>query len=43
MIKLGMKISACKQGFKYMVVNMDGLIEKKSQVGFIYAGDLCLV
>ena len=28
--ELGMKVSACKQGFKYMVVNKDGLIENKS-------------
>ena len=41
--ELGMKVSACKQGFKYMVVNKDGLIEKKSQAGFLYAGDVCLM
>ena len=37
--ELAMKVSACKQGFKYMVVNKDGLIEKKSQTGFLYAYD----
>ena len=31
--ELGMKISACKQGFRYMVVNKNGVIEK-SQAGF---------
>ena len=38
-----MKVSACKQGFKYMVVNKDWLIEKKSQAGFLYADDVCLM
>ena len=39
--ELGMKISACKLGFMYMVVNKDGVIEKKSQAGFLYA-DMCV-
>ena len=43
MRELGMKLSACKQGFKYMVVNKDGVIEKKSQSGFLYADDVCLM
>ena len=44
MRELGMKISACKQGFKYMVVNNDGVIENKSQAGFLYAdNDVCLM
>ena len=38
-----MKISASKQGFKHMVVNKDGVIEKKSQAGFLYADDVCLL
>ena len=38
-----MKESACNQGFKYMVVNKDGLIEKKSQAGFLYADDVFLM
>ena len=38
--ELGMKVSACNQGFKYIVVNKDGLIEKKSQAGFLYADDV---
>ena len=33
MRELGMKVSACKQGFKYLVVNKDGVLEKKSQAG----------
>ena len=40
---LGMKTSACKQGFKYMVLNKDGVIEKKSQAEFLYADDVCLM
>ena len=43
MRELGMKISACKQGFKYMVVTKDGVIEKKSQAGFLYAYEVCLM
>ena len=38
-----MKMSACKQGFKYMMVNKDGVIEKKSQAEFLYADDVCLM
>ena len=38
-----MKVSECKQGFKYMVVNKDSVIEKKSQAGFLYADDVCLM
>ena len=41
--ELGMKISACKQGFKYMVVNKDGVIENKSQAWILYAHDVCLM
>ena len=41
--RMRMKISACKQGFKYMVVNKDGVIEKKSQDRFLYADDVCLM
>ena len=40
--ELGMKISACKQSFKYMVVNKDGVIEKKSPAGFLYADEGCM-
>ena len=38
-----MKISVCKQDFKYMVVTKNGLIEKKSQDGFLYADDVFLI
>ena len=41
--ELGMKVSAYKQGFKYMVVDKDGLNAKKSQAGFLYADDVCLM
>ena len=37
-----MKVSACKQGFKNMVVNKDGLIEKR-QAGSLHADDVCLM
>ena len=33
MRELGMKVSSCKQGFKYLEVNKDGVIEEKSQDG----------
>ena len=35
--ELGMKLAQCKQGFKYLMVNKDGVIEEKSQAGFLYA------
>ena len=42
--ELGMKIlSACKQCFKCIVVNKDGVIEKKSQAGFLHTDDVCLM
>ena len=43
MRQLGMKVSVCKQGFKYLVVNKDGVIEKKSQDGLLYTDDVCLM
>ena len=43
MRELGMKVSACKQSFKYLVVNKDGMIEKKSQAEFLYADNVCLM
>ena len=36
-------ISACRQDFKYMVVNKDGVNEKKRQAVFLYADDVCLM
>ena len=41
--ELGMKVAQCKQGFKYLMVNNDGVIEEKSQAGFRYADDVCLM
>ena len=43
MRELGIKVSACKQGCKYLVVKKDGVIEKKSQAGFLYADVVCLM
>ena len=36
-------MAACKQGFKYLVVNKDEAIEQKRQTGFLYADDVCLI
>ena len=41
--KLPVKLAQCKQGFKYLMLNKDGVIEEKSQVGFLYADDVCLM
>ena len=42
--ELGMQVETCKQkGFKYLVINTDGVIEEKSQTGFRYAEDVCLM
>ena len=41
--ELGMKLAQCKQGFKYLMVNNDGVIEEKSQAGFPYADDVYLM
>ena len=41
--ELGMKVAQCKQGFKYLMVNKAGVIEEKSQTGFLYADDVCLM
>ena len=38
-----MKAAQRKQGFKYLMVNKDGVIEEKSQAGFLYADDVCLM
>ena len=38
-----MKVEQCKQGFKYLMVNKDGVIEEKSQAGVLYADDVCLM
>ena len=36
-----MKVAQCKQGFKYLIVNKDEVIEEKCQTGFLYADDVC--
>ena len=41
--KLGMKVAQCIQGFYYFMVNKDRVIEEKSQAGFLYADDVCLM
>ena len=41
--ELGMNVAQCKHGFKYLMVNRDGLIVQKSQAGFLYADDVCLI
>ena len=41
--ELGMKVAQCKQGFMYLMVTKDGAIEEKSQAGFLYADDVCLM
>ena len=38
-----MKITHCKQGFKYLMVNKDVVIEGKSHAGFLYADGVCLM
>ena len=38
-----MKLAQCKHGFKYLMVNKDSEIEEKSQAGFLYADDVCLM
>ena len=38
-----MKVAQGKQGFKYLMVNKHGVIEEKSQAGFLYADDVCLM
>ena len=41
--ELSMKVAPCKQGFKYFMINKEGVIEEKSQAGFLYADDVCLM
>ena len=35
--------SWCKHGFMYLMVDRDGLIMGKSQAGYLYADDVCLI
>ena len=41
--ELGMNVAHCKHGFKYLIVDRDGLIVEKSKAGFLYADDVCLI
>ena len=41
--ELGMKVAQCKHGFKYFMVDRDGMTVEKSQAGFLYADDVCLI
>ena len=41
--ELGMKVAQCKHGFKYLLVDRDGMTVEKSQAGFLYADDVCLI
>ena len=38
-----MNVARCKHGFKYLMVDRDGLLVEKSQTGFLYADDVCLI
>ena len=38
-----MNVAHCKHGFKYLMVDRDGLIVEKSQAGFLYAHNVCLI
>ena len=41
--ELGMKVEQCKQGFRYLMVNKDGVIEEKKYASFLCADDVCLI
>ena len=41
--ELGMNVARCKHGFKYLMVDRDGLIVEKSRAGILYADDVCLI
>ena len=32
--ELGMKVAQCKQGFKYLMVNKDGVLRRRVRPGF---------
>ena len=34
--ELSMNVAHCKHGFKYLMVDKDGMIGEKSQAGYIY-------
>ena len=43
--ELGMKVAQCKHEFKYLMLGQgqDGMTVEKSQAGFLYADDVCLI
>ena len=41
--ELGMNLTRCEHGFKYLMVDRDGLMVEKSQAGVLYADDVCLI
>ena len=41
--KLDMKVAQCEHGLKYLMVDRDGITVEKSQAGFLYADDVCLI
>ena len=41
--ELGMKVAQCKHGYKYLMVDRDGMTVEKSQACFLYADDVCLI
>ena len=41
--ELGKNVARCKHGFKYVMVDREGLMVEKSQAGFLYAYDACLI
>ena len=38
-----MNVAHCKHGFKYLMMDRDGLIVEKSQAGFPYADAVCMI
>ena len=38
-----MNVAHCKHGFKYLMMDRDGLIVEKSQVVFLYADDVSMI
>ena len=41
--ELGMNVARCKHGLRYLMADRDGLMVEKSQAGFLYADDVCLI
>ena len=38
-----MKVAQCIHVLKYLMVDRDGMTVEKSQAGFLYADDVCLI